>query len=203
MKKLLYFLVLLCSTHLSAFDWNLNLNAFEKYVGWDAEFRLAAFRPSSELFREIYDDWGVMYQLESNKRLLKCSNVYGWINVGYYSGSGHSRGIKKRTRISLVPFTLGLKYMCCIFPKTTAYLGIGGGGTYVDIHDHDHFLSEHTHKAAWGGILKSGIRYNFWECSFFDFFVDYSYMHLEIHGDHRNNANVGGLMIGSGIGIYF
>ena len=193
MKKILCLFALLFSIQISALEWN---------SGWDEQFRVAAFRPSSKLFRKIYKDWGAIYQLESNKRIFECSDLYGWANVGYYSESGHSRGIREKTRISLVPITLGLKYMICILPNTSAYLGIGGGGTFVHIHDHDHFL-EHTNKTAWGGILKSGIRYNFLECTFLDLFVDYSYMHLQFHSNHRKNANVGGLMIGGGIGIYF
>lgn len=167
------------------------------------EFRIGYFRPSETKFRKIYQEWSAQCQFEVSTPVYTPMPIYGWFNVGYDYTRGLSLGLKNRTSIRLVPMTLGLKYYWCLMPRLSVYLGAGGGGTYVQIHDDNPDVVRHTNKMAWGVALKSGLNYKIGRSAFADFFVDYTYMHLAVHGKNRNNANLGGLIIGFGAGIQF
>ena len=182
------------TTSLVGFDWQ---------SGWEAEVRTAAFRPSSKLFRRIYGNWEMEYQLEVAKQFNDCSDFYGWSSVGFLDKKGHSIPLRDSTRIMMVPLNLGIKYVYSLWSCIDVSLGIGGSCNFVNIKNHTHFLRKRTQKTAWGGIVKSGIRYNFWRSAYLDLFADYTYQHLNFHSSHRKNVDVGGLLLGAGIGLYF
>lgn len=194
MKKALIVLLTFISLPLVAIDWQ---------CGWDAEVRVAAFRPTSRRFREIYGQWGAEFQVEASK--LICGPYYGWFNVGWYPKDGHSIGLHDKTRIDLVPIRFGAKYMFCLTPKLNGYVGLGATLTYLSIHDHSHTI-RHTTRWGAGGIVKTGLRYAIMQCLFVDLFADYSYEPFSFNSKHhikRKDADVGGLMLGAGLGYSF
>lgn len=144
-----------------------------------------------------------MYQFEASTPVYQPKQLYAWGNLGYYYTRGLSLGLRNNTSIMLAPMTVGVKRYWCLTSRISGYLGAGGGGTYVRICDENPDVVKHTNKMAWGVVFKSGINYKIGSCTFFDLFLDYTYMHLPIHGKGRNSANVGGLNLGFGGGIIY
>jgi len=77
------------------------------------------------------------------------------------------------------------------------------------IHDHSHYVKEHTSKNAFGGIAQTGIYYFFAKRYFADFNFEYLYQHFYFshHEDRphvkRTNLDLSGIKIGAGLGIQF
>jgi hypothetical protein len=216
MKRLLFLIAVTLATVLSSPAFAIEWPGLDSWTcNWDSEFRIAAFRPSFKRFRNIYGKWGTEYSFEASKSLCECYNLYGWGSVGYMTKDGHSIVRPEpnyfhhhRTRISMVPLNFGLKYMPNLFSCLDSYIGVGASCKFVRIRDHDSHLHRHTQKAAWGVVVKSGLRYNLWDCSYIDLFADYTYQRLSPHskhhqGGHRHSVNVGGVSLGGGIGLSF
>jgi hypothetical protein len=196
MKKLLLLMVLWCGAiHADTYDW---------CRGWEAEVRVAGFRPASKLFREIYSSWGTSYQLEGAKQI--CGAYYGWANVEWYKKEGHSIPLRDKTDIKLIPFSFGLKYVYWINSCLNAYLGIGPSFTWVKVHNHSDFVKRHVTKESYGGVVKLGVHYYFWCNAFLNLFADYNYQPIHFCGHNGNSGhhvNLGGWKIGGGIGLSF
>jgi len=195
MKKIILFLLLILCVNLDASNW---------YEDWELQARVAAYCPSSHLMRKIYTHCGAEYQLE----LSKCcwGPIYTWSNIGWFSKRGHSLGVKNETRINIMPLSWGLKYMCWLDDNASAYIGLGAVYTILRIKDDTEFVRRHTNREAWGGVIKSGIRYAFTPCVFADFFVDYMYQNFhfkETDSSRSDNINVGGFKVGIGLGTRF
>ena len=167
------------------------------------ELRVGFFRPTEKKFRKIYQNWDALFQVEASTPVYQSQRLYGWGNVGYYYSRGLSLGLRDNTSITLLPLTIGIKRYWCFTPCLSAYLGIGGGGTYVRICDDNPDVVKHTNRMAWGGVLKSGINYQIGKSVFIDLCLDYSYMQLSVHGKSRNDADVGGLILGFGAGMFY
>lgn len=177
--------------------------------GWQVEVRGAGVYSSSSRYREIYSDWSPEVQFEIAKSVWK--HLYAWFNAAYLWDEGHSQPFHDKTQIRLVPLTFGLKY---IFPVTcdfSVYLGGGAAYSFLRIHDHSPYVRKHTSREAWGGVVKSGIQYEFCESFFLDVFADYLFQHFsppnDDDSDYRyietRSANLSGLRIGAGVGMKF
>lgn len=83
----------------------------------DMAFRVAAFFPSSEKFREIYGNVICDYQLEATIPLpVTCIN--GWANIDWIPATGHSHGFNDSTRANIVNLSMGVKipfHICDFF----------------------------------------------------------------------------------------
>ena len=117
------------------------------------------------------------------------------------------RKIKKRkTKIQMVPLTLGLKYILptkCLSP----YLGAGLLVSYVDIRNHSPYVRKKDSKWGVGGICKLGCLADISQSFFIDVFCDYSYLKVTF-GDHhqkvlRHKTDLSGLSFGGGLGYRF
>jgi hypothetical protein len=225
MKKTLFLIAIsmttLFSSQLSAFDWGC-CESIDWRCGWDAEFRVAAFNPSSKQYRRSFGNWTAEYQFEVAKRFNECSDFYGFISTGYQSKRAHHEGCggfdfdshRNHSRNWTVPLNFGVKYMSCLTSCLDYYLGFGASCRFLHLKDRSHHFDDfdgrgHSHnstKTAWGFIAKSGLRYKVWECTYLDLFVDYTYNHLSTHhhGHGRHlSSNVGGVLLGGGIGMTF
>lgn len=160
-------------------------------------FRVAAFYPSSEKFREIYGSVNADYQLEANIPLpFFCMD--GWANIDWIPVTGRSEGFKDYTRADIVNLSMGIKipFHICDF---TAYLGIGPSFGKIWIKNHSRCCHNNTTKYAIGGVIKSGLNYCINECIILDVFIDYLYEPVNFH----KNIDIGGLKAGSGLAIVF
>lgn len=178
------------------------LSAIETLV----EGKAAYFLPQRHKFRRIYSGGG-MYGLEISGSATQ--NLYGWVSVDSFTKKGTSLGAPHRTRISMIPLAIGVKYftpLCCL--PADLYVGAGLLGTHVRMHDHSPYVKRHPSKWGIGGIAKLGVLFNYGPC-FVDLFTNYSYCHVEFHGHHgkrkvyRNSMNVGGWIFGAGLGYRF
>jgi len=167
-------------------------------LGIDAEFRTAAFFPSSHLFREIYGKTGVDYQLEASTKFQDCIDL--WTNFSWYTKKGGSVPLHDPTRISIANVSIGLSYIYDFCNGFSIYGGVGP--TFANIRIKNHIPDvwhEKVVKCSVGVLVKSGIRYNLSECYYLDAFADYLYQPKKFH----IFANVGGFKPGLGIGMHF
>lgn len=172
---------------------------------WEASARVGYFYPTDKKVREIYSDGWPEYQLELAYTF--CGPWSVWTNVGYFTEDGHSIGFGDDTRLQLVPVGAGVKYNFNFACNWDAYLGAGATYSFMRIKDDSEFVEEHVSKNAWGGVVKSGIRYHFYQCGFVELFTDYYYTKFNFSGDddgiERHDANLSGFLFGAGLGISF
>lgn len=135
-----------------------------------------------------------------------------WFNVGYIWDNGRSRGCHEKTRLSVVPLSLGVNYIIPMCNCIDAYIGAGAVYSFLRTRDHSDFVrNHHPHRNAWGAIVKAGFYYNYSECVFFEGFVDYVYTHFHFkrHRDEddlfvtRHDVNLSGIKLGVGVGFKF
>lgn len=172
--------------------------------GWDAQFRVAGFAPSSSLARKIYSDVWPQFQLEFSNEV--CYPVSLWTNVGWTPKSGKSTYKHNKTNLTLVPIGLGLDVSFDLAQCLEGYIGGGATYTYLHIKDEDHFIKSNRSKWAFGGIVKSGLRYHFHECFFAELFVDYTWVEFKFKERHhvpQHKVNLNGLLFGAGVGVSF
>ncbi|MGL5626944.1 MAG: hypothetical protein ACRDDW_05460 [Candidatus Rhabdochlamydia sp.] len=170
------------------------------------EGKVSAFFPFSHRVREIYADVWPNYGLELS--YISPYRVGGWIGVDYTEHKGHSISEGDRTRLMLVPATLGIKYNQKFQSWLEGYAGLGIICGWVKIHDHSPFVTRHLHKTAVGGIVKAGINFYPMTHLLLDLFVDYQYLKFTFHNRNfpfveRTNLNMSGLRVGLGVGIKF
>lgn len=186
MKILIAFLIFISFGTLYAYDTTV-------------EARVGYFYPSSHLLRKIYRQGGVEGEFELSKN-INC-NWQVWGNVNYFSRTGRSRGEGNKTRITIVPISVGLKYVFIPSSRIRPYVGIGPTYSFVNIRNHTHYTKRHSHKDGFGFVVKSGLNYDL-TCKFLlDLYVDYYYQQVHFHrGGHRQT---GGLRTGLGLGYRF
>lgn len=200
----------------------------ETDTDWTLEVRLAYYHLSSSVIKKIYtDDW-LDFQVETAKRIHPFLEVWG--GVCWASKQGHTRRaygsydyeFRDRTRMSILPLSLGLKLIYAIFPHVDAYAGIGICYTFLKIKN---FCKEHysdwglshspftkgIYKNDFGAVFKVGFHYAMSDSTFLDFFADYfsqSFRFSDKRGEpNRNifnrNLNCSGFKFGAGFGVYF
>ncbi len=199
MNKIFTFLIAACS-FLSAFTIPSQANA----EGWDAQVRVAGFVPSSSLARRVYSDVWPQFQLEFSYEIWCPISL--WTNVGWTPKCGKSTYRHNNTRLTLVPIGLGLDYSFFFAQCFEAYIGGGATYSYLHIKDVDHFIKSDRSEWAFGGIVKSGLRYHFHECFFAELFVDYTWVEFKFEKRHKvdaHNVNLNGLLFGGGLGVSF
>ena len=167
------------------------------------EAKAAYFYPTHHRFRDIHSGGG-LYSIEASMQTW--DQLYSWASVGYFQESGSSIGEKRKTKIQMVPLTLGLKYILptkCLSP----YLGAGLLVSYVDIRNHSPYVRKKDSKWGVGGICKLGCLADISQSFFIDVFCDYSYLKVTF-GDHhqkvlRHKTDLSGLSFGGGLGYRF
>jgi outer membrane protein len=192
MKKLCSILALLVASQVYGLNWK---------TGWDGEVRLAAFHPTSKLFREIYSSWDAEPQFLLSKKLGW--GLYGWASVGYFSSEGRTSFSGYESKIRMVPLSFGLHYLFFPEKRFHLYLGVGPSVNFVGIRDFSPYLNTHVRKESWGVVARSGLIYDMWKCLFVDLFADYLYQPLSTQSEDRSSEDIGGWKVGGGIGVHF
>jgi outer membrane protein len=173
------------------------------------EARVAYYHPTSKKVRHIYSEGVADYQLEISKG-LGC-NWRVWAGVSGFSKEGRSIGFHNRTRLSLVPVNLGVKYVYPIMCDTKLYVGAAVCYSFLNIKDHSYYVHEHTSKGNWGGLIQLGLYYNIWDCLYLDVFADYYFQRFHFsHSNYsydyyveRHNLDMSGYKVGAGLGFSF
>jgi hypothetical protein len=166
----------------------------------------AVFIPLDSKVRRIYGSALPAFTLEGNWK-YQCWNV--WLNSSYIFGNGHAIGSSDKTHLNLVPITFGLKYIYTLCNSTDLYLGLGGSYGFLNIRDHSDFVHKKVSKNRFGGIVKSGIIYNYCENIFFEGFFNYTYQRFTFSKTsndpfvYRHDADLSSLQLGAGVGMKF
>jgi outer membrane protein len=150
-------------------------------------FRVAAFLPSSKKVRNIYADAIADYQLEFSKTF--CGDWQAFFGVSYASVKGRSLGLCDRTRLRVVPLTLGAKYLFCVADNTQLYLGAGVTYSFLKIRDHSDYVHQHISKGHVGGVIQSGLYYTFCNDWFVNVFLDYYFQHFNFSNKHHCDSS--------------
>jgi hypothetical protein len=168
------------------------------------EEKASYFVPVNSKMRDIYAKGMGLYGFELSFPAWRY--IYGWASGSYLTETGHSIGSNSRTRVTLVPLGIGVKFLYTV-DWVDFYAGIGGLGAYLHTHDHSPFVIKSTSKWTPGGIIKIGAFIRPTECFFIDLFGDYSYMKFNFHGGSkkvvRHDVDFSGWSFGSGIGWLF
>lgn len=165
------------------------------------EGKAAWYYPTSKHFRNIYGWGNGIYSLEANFEFAK--NWYAYSSGSFFIAHGHSEGISYKTTIWFLPITLGIKYLRhhIAYDYLWAwYAGLGGVGTYMQIHDHDPFISQHIDRWGGGGNAQLGGIWYVTEHFLIDLFAQYTFNYVPTK---HQTANLSGLSLGGGIGWTF
>ena len=180
----------------------------EKTTTLDAiilEVRASYFRPFSKTFRKFVHGGGVNYTLETTIPVWKRWNI--WAGVDYFSKGGSMIGIHRSVHITMVPITLGLKYIYW-FNRFYALYG-GGAGKYYFVETINRVFPMHktTYRDGWGSVFEVGnlICFNHFVIDIFS-----SWSFKTMHGLHHlppnatsSSMKLGGWNIGAGLSYKF
>ena len=170
--------------------------------------RASAYFPTERKVRRIYSNvWG-FYEGEIDVPLW--CGLDGFFSAGYLENKGHSLCLHNKTRLQMVPLSLGLKYFLRICPGLDAYIGGGVVYSILKIRDHSPYVHKHVSKNRVGGTAKMGLTYFFCDNWFIDGSVDYLYQRFSFkhsrsskHYVERHDLDMSGVKIGAGIGLAF
>jgi hypothetical protein len=187
----------------------LDFNQLNWCENVSVEARINCFSPESRKVRAIYGQKWADYQLQFNYTYDEQWTLFTAING--FSRKGHSLGYQShKTRLRLLPLSLGVEYSFKLIPCLDYYVGAGASYSFLRIHDHSHFVHEHIYKNAFGGIFKTGVKYFLDRRVFIDLGVDYFYQHFHFKTHHdsdhyvkRHSLNMSAFKAGLGLGINF
>lgn len=160
------------------------------------EVRGGAVYQVSKRFREVYDTVSSTIQVETSTLLWSPFEI--WTNLDW-STKRKKKDECCKTRIKIFNGSVGIKYVHCISKNLDAYIGIGPSLATIELNNHSCCNHETKTKIAFGGIIKSGLRYYMLTNVFLDLFIDYLYQPVHWHHD----VDVGGLKSGAGLGVRF
>jgi hypothetical protein len=160
------------------------------------DMRIAAFYPQSSLFREIYGNWQVDYELEVGTVFFRSYEL--WAHADWMSTNGNS-SLGSSTSFSDFNVSLGGKYLFRFGPMYTLYLGLGVNGAFVSVNNSSEFVKGTVNKEGIGGVGKLGFYFEPVPYFYVDLFADYLYQQIHFHKWEQ----VGGIKIGGGFGFCF
>lgn len=159
------------------------------------EFRSSAFFHSEKRFRDIYGSVGPAFGIEASSHF--CGEYGAWINVDYSLEKSHEDCCK--TTLGILNTSFGLKYIYPLTCHFDLYAGIGPAFSWVDLKNHTCCENDHFSRLAVGGVVKTGVYYQFCTNYFIDIFADYLFQPVHI----GRSIDIGGLKLGLGIGTQF
>lgn len=161
-----------------------------------AEFRAAAFIPSSHTFRDLYGDVLPCYAIEFGVPMY--CNFAGWANADWFQRNKRHDCISKSS-VNVYNFSFGLKYVYTTCSNLNLYLGIGPSFGGICLKNKSTGYRETSSKFIAGLVVKSGIGYTFCSGVFVDVFLDYLYQPVRFH----KRIDIGGVKAGLGVGYTF
>jgi hypothetical protein len=169
------------------------------------EFKMGYFRFGDRTLRHIYSDGVLDIQLTSSFRVWRPLYIYAAIE--YIGAKGRTLGGHERTKIRLVPLSLGLQYIQPITFDLKYYLTVGPRVFHFHQKNHSVGVPSTVNKWGCGGFINTGFMYYLTEHIIFDFFGEYSYKRMHFKTDRANvegnSLQIGGLTLGAGIGYFW
>lgn len=176
---------------------------------WRLDANIGYFQPTSGYFRKVIKG-GTYYQLMAT---YKCSDCFGVVfGVDYFSKEGRSTGTHSKTKLTLVPLTLGIKATSILYTFCNCshvlqgYVLLGPRWYLARATNHVDYLPHHNNAQGFGGVIGAGLEY-LTGCFSLNTFLNYSQANLHTHSSRENfknpHMNVGGFVIGAGVGFNF
>lgn len=176
---------------------------------WRLDGNIGYFYPSSKQLRKVISN-GVDYQLMLTYRFSPSLGVF--FGVDYFSEQGRSTGTHSKTKLTLVPLTLGLKAttvlstFCNSSHVLQGYFLVGPRWYFARATNCVDYLSHHNYAQGAGGVIGFGLEYLV-NCLSINGFVNYSQAHIHVNSSRNNvkkpDVDVGGFVIGGGVGFNF
>ena len=167
------------------------------------EIKAMYFRPSSKHFRDIFASGAGRFDFDVNVQLSRC--LWLWSGAGYYKRHGRSFHKQIKSRITLVPVTLGMKLHIPYCYWIDVFVGAGARLNYVHLKNHGSYPLRNFSKWRWGYALTTGFRMFLDGGVYLSPFAEASSIRGRIHKRARRSLckinNVGGFSIGAGFGI--
>jgi outer membrane protein len=190
----------------------MNTESAQPVSPWDeygsfalTDFRMGYFRFSDKSLRHIYDKGVLDLQLVSS--FCVWTPLYIYLAGEYIGAKGRSIGGHDRTKVRIVPISLGLQYIQPITYDFRYYLTLGPRVFYFHQKNHGPGVPSQINKWGCGGFVNTGFMYYLSEHIIVDFYGEYSYkrMHFETHkaATSGGHLQIGGLTLGGGIGYFW
>lgn len=197
----------------------------EYNTDWTLEIRGAYFSVQNKAIKKVYSSHWIDYQVEAAKRVHPFIEIFGGVNWTYRQGHTkryfgfYGEEFRDRTRIYVLPVSLGVKLIYPILPYVDAYVGAGACYSFLKIknfcrEDYSYFMprspfKKAIYKSQFGGVFKIGFQVALSKSTFLDFFVDYFAQTFRI--SHKRDsrdvikkvADCSGFKFGAGFGVYF
>lgn len=172
------------------------------------EFKAAYFQPTHHTFRHIYKG-AAIFGPEVTFNIS--GPFYGFASYNFLTKNGKSIGLSTPTKVRLHEFAAGLKYISCMTDIVSFYAGLGFQPLLLCTNNHSPYVIQRTHKWGFGGIAKFGAYIDLPHCLVLDLFADYSFVTVSrssrtsfpVGYIQQTKANVGGVIIGAGLGCRF
>ena len=159
---------------------------------------------SSRTMRKIYDEGGADVQISGSYPLWKWLQIYG--SVEWLERHGRTLGAHEKVSIWEIPLSLGLKPVIVITPKMHYYFTLGPRYFFVHVHASSH-LGNNTNQNGLGGFVNTGLNFFPIPHLVVDVFGEFSYKRMRFtsakHHVHGQKAQVGGFLLGVGLGYAF
>lgn len=170
------------------------------------EARASYFRPFSKTVRHLFHNGGVDYALEATFPVYRGLNIWG--AVDYFSRSGTMLGINRSVHLTIVPITLGLKYIYSFNRYYGLYAGAGGKYYFVEAVNRVYPMYHTTHRNGFGGVVEIGNLICVTKHFVIDVFGSASFKAVDGPDHLPPNASsfridVGGWNVGGGLGYKF
>jgi outer membrane protein len=168
------------------------------------ELKFGYYRFNSHKLREIYGA-ALDLQLSASYPVWKPLYIYG--SVEYITARGKSRGGYEKTRVHIVPLSLGLQFVTKAAKDLKYYLTLGPRYYFFMQRNHSPAVDHHVNGNGLGGFVNTGFIYYLSSRWVIDVFGEYGYKRLQFHSHKQNvtgqSVQVGGLTLGGAIGYYW
>jgi outer membrane protein W len=132
-----------------------------------------------------------------------------WCEVDYFSRGGKAIHLDSSVHITIIPLTLGLKYIYCFNKHYGIYLGAGGKYYFVQmINRFSPLYHRNTFRHGLGGVVEIGNEISINKHFVIDVFASASFK--RIHGASNLPSNtdgfgmqIGGWNVGGAVGYKF
>lgn len=181
------------------------------------EFRVSYFYPQSREFRKMFHNGVADFQLTGTLPVFACAcsewlrGLNLWGAADYFTRKGYSHGCHDKTRITLVPLTLGGKYFFPSYGKIIPlnfYAASGMKYYFLRNHNHSDEVRKKIYRRGIGAVIELGVIATIADSFIFDVFASYSFKTFG-RKSYSNPAveyrglKVSGFNIGAGIGYKF
>lgn len=170
--------------------------------------RTAAFYPTSELFRDIYGDFGISYEVEASLGDIL------WANVSWFNANGEIKGkqcsgvikncslcqVRPTSEISIGNLSAGIMFSFDLFDPVIIYIGAGGVIGKVWLEESNRFKEKtELSQIAYGAVGKLGLNFYLTRHLFVGMFADYLYQVVNF----SKKNDIGGIKAGAALGVGF